>query len=101
MVRYSIIICIAAVGIYCFQKYQKWRYRNPVLRSKDDYVIEWHDKNLEKAIREQTGLTDGEIRLSDLWEYRYWYLSNKGIKSVEDLRDLKNIVLILLNDNEY
>ena len=71
MVRYSIIICIAAVGIYCFQKYQKWRYRNPVLRSKDDYVIEWHDKNLEKAIREQTGLTDGEIRLSDLWKYRY------------------------------
>ena len=71
MCRFIIVQCIAVIMIYCFQIYAKERYENPKLKREDDYVIEWHDKNLEKAIREQTRIETGNIKLSDLWKYRY------------------------------
>lgn len=100
MCRFIIVQCIAVIMIYCFQIYAKERYENPKLKREDDYVIEWHDKNLEKAIREQTRIETGNIKLSDLWKYKKLDFYNKGIKSIEDLKNLKSLVEISLSDNE-
>ena len=69
MCRFIIVQCIAVIMIYCFQIYAKERYENPKLKREDDYVIEWHDKNLEKAIREQTRIETGNIKLSEIVTY--------------------------------
>lgn len=34
----------------------------------EDHVMDWQDENLEAAMREITGIADGDIMLSDVWE---------------------------------
>ena len=34
----------------------------------EDHVMDWQDENLEAAMRKITGIADGDIMLSDVWE---------------------------------
>ena len=62
----------------------------------EDHVMDWQDENLEVAMREITGITDGDIMLSDVWEITELNLSVVNIpekNSLEELDILQNSML--------
>ena len=64
-----------------------------------DHVIDWKDMNLENAIRELTGIENGDIMLSDVWEFSSLTLDYKGIDNIEALGELRNLQFLSLSDN--
>lgn len=66
----------------------------------EDHVMDWKDTNLETAMREITGITTGDIMLSDVWGITELDLSERGISNVSALSDLTNLQMLFLNDNE-
>ena len=64
-----------------------------------DEVIIWHDENLEKAIRENTLITKGDICYGDIWDCRRFVLTNYEIEDISDLSKLVNLVGLDLSGN--
>lgn len=63
-------------------------------------TIVWHDRNLEKAIREETGIAKRDICYGDLWNYeRFDHLSGRAIEDLSDLSKLVNLTSLELSDN--
>lgn len=65
-----------------------------------DRVITWTDSNLEKAVRDYTGIADGSITYEDLWSYDTFELRDSGIRDISDLSDLVNITTLDLSGNQ-
>ena len=57
----------------------------------EDHVMDWQDENLEAAMREITGIAEGDIMLSDVWEITVLVLSEKDIVSIDAMGELKNL----------
>ena len=65
-----------------------------------DYVIDWKDENLEKAMREITGIYNRDIMYSDVAEYTTLNISDYGIRNISALSNLKNLTDLDLDNNE-
>ncbi len=59
---------------------------------REDEEIEWKDSAVEQAVRRMTGITDGDIMLSDIWELTDYYLYGQVIEDLGDLEQLPNIL---------
>ncbi len=64
-----------------------------------DQII-WDDRNLETAVREETGITAPEITRGDLETVQTLDLSGRGIKSIGALAEMKNLTELSLAGNE-
>ena len=62
--------------------------------------IIWDDRNLETAVREETGITAPEITRGDLETMQTLDLSGRGIKSIGALAEMKNLTELSLAGNE-
>lgn len=62
--------------------------------------IIWDDRNLETAVREETGITAPEITRGDLETVQTLDLSGRGIKSIGALAEMKNLTELSLAGNE-
>ena len=67
-------------------------------------VMKIKDKNLELALRELTGIADGDLHVGDVWNVIYdngftLDLSGKGIKDISPLADMTLISDLNLSDN--
>ena len=64
----------------------------------EDHVMEWNDESLEGAMRYFTGIAEGDIMLSDVWElteFRLDFVPDKHllqISNIEALGELTNLV---------
>ncbi len=65
-----------------------------------DFLIDWQDENLKQAMIEITQISDGEIRLSDVWGMTDLDLHGKGIKNIEALKELVHLKVLNLSGNE-
>ena len=77
------------------------RYENPA----DTPVMEINDKNLETALRETTGIADGDLHFGDVWNAIYdddfsLDLSGRDIKDISALSDLTLITDLNLSEND-
>lgn len=54
----------------------------------EDHVMDWKDEALAAAMAEETGITDREIMLSDVWEMRSFQPSNHAVAIAEDISDI-------------
>lgn len=54
----------------------------------EDHVMDWKDDALAAAMAEETGITDREIMLSDVWEMRSFEPSNHGVDIAKDISDI-------------
>ena len=65
---------------------------------REDHVMEWNDESLETAMRCFTGIAEGDIMLSDVWElteFRLDLVPDKHllqISNIEALGELTNLV---------
>ncbi len=66
----------------------------------EDSVIDWKDENLKQAMIEITGISEREIRLSDVWHIRQLNLNGKGIVKIDALGNLRNLESLSLSGNE-
>ena len=60
----------------------------------EDHVMDWQDENLEALMRKTTGIMDGDIMLSDVWELRSLEMEAKSastIKNISALSELTNL----------
>lgn len=65
-----------------------------------DRAMDWQDANLEAAMREVTGIADGDIMLSDVWEIEGLNLMDKGIQNISALGSLVNLNYLHLRSNQ-
>lgn len=72
----------------------------------EDHVMDWKDEALAAAMAEETGITDREIMLSDVWEMRSFTPSNHGVevaKNISDISALGELInltdLVISSDN--
>ncbi|MBQ3392998.1 MAG: leucine-rich repeat domain-containing protein [Lachnospiraceae bacterium] len=65
----------------------------------EDHRMDWGDENLEAGMRTATGIQDGEIMLSDVYEMTELSLANCGIRSIDALGELTNLEFLDLNFN--
>jgi len=63
-------------------------------------TINWQDKNLKKAMREITGITDRPITYSDLSEITELDLSGKNIRNISALAGLSSLTELFLYENQ-
>lgn len=66
----------------------------------EDHVMDWQDENLEALMRETTGIMDGDIMLSDVWELRSLEVEAKSastIKNISALSELTNLTELELS----
>ena len=54
----------------------------------EDHVMDWKDEALAAAMAEETGITDREIMLSDVWEMRSFQPANHAVAIAEDISDI-------------
>ena len=66
----------------------------------DDFVIDWKDDALEKAMREVTGISDYDIKYSDVVSYTTLKLPSSGIHDVSALAELPNLESLDLSGNK-
>ena len=66
----------------------------------DDYVIDWKDDALEKAMREYTGISDYDIKYSDVVSYTTLRLPSSGIHDISALAGLPNLESLDLSGNK-
>ena len=64
-----------------------------------DHAIIWGDAALETAMRGITGIPEGDIMLSDVYECDALDLSGYGIANISALRELTNLVELDLSNN--
>ena len=65
----------------------------------EDHVMDWQDENLETFMRETTGIMDGDIMLSDVWELRSLEMEAKNastITNISALSELTNLTVLEL-----
>ena len=68
----------------------------------EDHVMDWKDENLEAAMLNVTGITEGDIMLSDVWEkkdFGLFGLSSKEISDISALGGLTNLQHLSLKGN--
>lgn len=65
----------------------------------EDHAMEWNDIALEAKMREITGITEGDINLSDIWHLTSLSLSDAGISDISALSELTNLTSLQLNGN--
>lgn len=67
---------------------------------KTDKSIQWKDYGVEQAVRQMTGIKEGDIMLSDIWEISDYYLYESNISDLSDLKNFPNLTsLYLYNSN--
>lgn len=54
----------------------------------EDHVMDWKDENLEAVMRNVTGITEGDIMLSDVWEKKDFGLFGLSSKEISDISDI-------------
>ena len=64
-----------------------------------DHVMDWRDDRLESEMRRITGISQGDIRLQDVWERTELSLDNCGISNIEALGELRNLRHLSLMSN--
>ncbi len=67
--------------------------------SMEDQIMDWQDANLETAMREIIGITDGDIMHNDVWEIRVLILNDKNIENVSALGELVNLTSLTFGWN--
>lgn len=65
----------------------------------EDHAMDWEDVALEAAMREITGIADGPVMLSQVWEIAELDLNSKGIGNISALAELKNLTDLNLSYN--
>ena len=65
-----------------------------------DHAMDWRDAALAAAMAEETGITDRDIMLSDVWELDTLDLTSKEISDVTALAELRNLRYLSLNNNQ-
>ena len=69
-----------------------------------DHVMDWQDDWLESAMREVTGITEGDIMLSDVWELTRlrlpWNGDGEGLTNISALGELVNLVELRLDSHQ-
>lgn len=72
----------------------------------EDHVMDWKDEALAAAMAQETGITDREIMLSDVWEMRSFEPSNHGVEVAKDISDISALAeltnltgLVISSDN--
>lgn len=63
---------------------------------KKDRVVKWSDYGVEQAVRKMTGIANGDIMLSDIWEISDFYLYKSNISDLGDLENLPNVTSLHL-----
>lgn len=68
----------------------------------EDHVMEWGDENLEQAMRRYLRMEEGDIMLSDVWEYMDLGNAFLGmnITDISSLGELVNIRVLILEGNQ-
>ncbi|MCM1025119.1 MAG: leucine-rich repeat protein [Roseburia sp.] len=66
----------------------------------EDHVMDWQDENLEAAMRDITGIAEGDILLSDVWELKTLPLGACGIRDVSALAELRSLENLFLSKNQ-
>ena len=65
-----------------------------------DHTMEWNDAALEQAMRNITGIAEGDIMLSDVWGLQQLSLKDAGISDVSSLGELTNLNSLTLSGND-
>lgn len=65
----------------------------------EDHAMNWQDPMLEMEMRRITGIEQGEILLSDVWDLRELSLRGCGIKDITALGELINLEYLDLGAN--
>ncbi len=65
-----------------------------------DFAVNWKDDNLEKAMREVTGITGRAIMYSDVRDITKLDLTGKEIKNISSLKALRNLESLSLVHNK-
>ena len=65
----------------------------------EDHVMDWKDPALEQEMRRLTGISEGEIRLSDVCGLTELSLANCGISDISALGELADLRYLNLNAN--
>ena len=73
----------------------------------EDHIMEWNDAGLEVRMREITGIQEGDIYLSDVWEIQELSFSRfsgvdpmQKICNIESLTELTNVTQLYLGMND-
>ncbi|WP_294463548.1 protein kinase, partial [uncultured Ruminobacter sp.] len=71
-------------------------------KESENYVIDWNDENLEKAVREALGITDRDITYDDVKDVKALGLGLrvKDIKDISALAAFENLTTLYLNHNQ-
>ncbi len=64
-----------------------------------DHAMDWRDENLEMRMRELTGITEGDIMLSDVWDIQEFDLTDSGVTDVSALAELTQLTALYLSGN--
>ena len=69
-------------------------------KDSEDFVIDWKDNNLKKAMQKITGIKNREIMFSDVKDITELNLSKKKIKNICGLENLTNLKSLDLSYNQ-
>lgn len=65
----------------------------------EDHVMIWNDDNLELAMREITGIADGDIMFSDVEPLTDLDLMHREIHNIDALAELENLAFLNIGEN--
>lgn len=76
-------------------------FSNPLVEAPmpADHAIDWGDEALEAAMRDITGISEGDILLSDVWETVELDLSGRGVTDITALGEMTNLLFLDLRGN--
>lgn len=76
-------------------------FSNPLVEAPmpADHAIDWGDEALEAAMRDITGIGEGDILLSDVWETVELDLSGRGVTDITALGEMTNLLFLDLRGN--
>lgn len=90
---------VAAAVIFSIGSGTEKRPAENAVLTEGDHVMDWKNADLEKAMRDITGITDRDIMLSDVQGYMGFDLSYEGISDISVLSGLTNLKSLSLNGN--